>query len=91
MSLPDLRTLNDLLLFPNSRERVREVIDQFDRIGIAFSGAEDIMLVDLAVKARKDVCVYPGYRASVSGNPIVSGARNATMGSRLKFFFSRSR
>lgn len=58
MSLPDLRTLNDLLLSRTPRERVREVIDQFDRIGIAFSGAEDIMLVDLAVKARKDVCVF---------------------------------
>ncbi|MGY6275120.1 phosphoadenylyl-sulfate reductase [Methylomonas sp. MgM2] len=33
-------------------------LDLFDNIAIAFSGAEDVVLIDMAVKIRKDVSVF---------------------------------
>lgn len=33
-------------------------LDRHDNIGISFSGAEDVVLVDMAVKIRKDVQVF---------------------------------
>lgn len=40
------------------REVVRKAVALFDRIAVSFSGAEDVVLVDLAVKARRDIAVF---------------------------------
>ncbi len=37
---------------------VRFALKQFDNIAISFSGAEDVVLIDMAVKAKKDVKVF---------------------------------
>ena len=31
---------------------------EFDNIAISFSGAEDVVLIDMAVKAKKDIQVF---------------------------------
>lgn len=58
MPLAEICSLNSQFAQQTPRERVRDAIARFERIGVAFSGAEDIMLVDLAVKARKEVCIF---------------------------------
>lgn len=37
---------------------LRHALEHFDNIAISFSGAEDVVLVDMAVKIRKDVKVF---------------------------------
>ncbi|RDL43931.1 phosphoadenylyl-sulfate reductase [Marinomonas piezotolerans] len=37
---------------------IHSALEQFDNIAISFSGAEDVVLIDMAVKAKKDVSVF---------------------------------
>lgn len=37
---------------------VRHALEHFDNVAISFSGAEDVVLVDLALRIRKDVQVF---------------------------------
>lgn len=45
----DLKTPQDIL---------RHALDHYDNIAISFSGAEDVVLIDMAVKIRKDIRVF---------------------------------
>lgn len=40
------------------QDTLRLALENFDNIAISFSGAEDVVLVDMAVKIRKDVPVF---------------------------------
>lgn len=40
------------------RDTLRLALENFDNIAISFSGAEDVVLIDMAVKFRKDVPVF---------------------------------
>jgi phosphoadenosine phosphosulfate reductase len=60
MSIPD-STIDRLAieLANSSPEQIlRYALEHFDRIGISFSGAEDVVLVDMAVGIREDVQVF---------------------------------
>ncbi|MAF17412.1 MAG: phosphoadenylyl-sulfate reductase [Marinomonas sp.] len=37
---------------------IHSALKEFDNIAISFSGAEDVVLIDMAVKAKKDVSVF---------------------------------
>jgi len=40
------------------KQIIKHALDQFDNIAISFSGAEDVVLIDLALKAKKDIKVF---------------------------------
>ena len=40
------------------KQRIKYALDTFDNIAISFSGAEDVILIDLALKAKKDIQVF---------------------------------
>ncbi len=40
------------------KDLIRYALEQFDRIAVSFSGAEDVVLVDMAVKIRKNVEIF---------------------------------
>lgn len=40
------------------QEILRYALEQFNRIAISFSGAEDVILIDMALKIRKDIDVF---------------------------------
>lgn len=42
----------------NPQEILRFALEQFDNLAISFSGAEDVVLVDMAVKIKPDVNVF---------------------------------
>lgn len=42
----------------NPQKILRFALQQFDNIAISFSGAEDVVLIDMAVKMKKDVRVF---------------------------------
>lgn len=42
----------------NPRKILRMALESFDNIAISFSGAEDIVLIDMAVNIRKDIQVF---------------------------------
>jgi len=49
------------------REIINFALEQFNDIGISFSGAEDVVLIDMATKVAKktgqnSTGFYPGYR-----------------------------
>mgnify|MGYP000144429816 CR=1 FL=1 len=41
-----------------AKKIIRSALDSFDNIAISFSGAEDVVLIDLAVKAKKNIHVF---------------------------------
>lgn len=55
---PEISTLQSQLKDQNPRKIIRTALEQFDSIAIAFSGAEDVVLIDLAVNIRRDVQVF---------------------------------
>ena len=40
------------------KQIIKYALDKFDNIAISFSGAEDVVLIDLALKAKKDIQVF---------------------------------
>lgn len=42
----------------NPRTILKAALAQFDNIAISFSGAEDVVLIDMAVKLKKDIQVF---------------------------------
>ncbi len=54
----DISTLQKQLQGQNPRKIFKAALEQFDNIAIAFSGAEDVVLIDLAVNIRKDIQVF---------------------------------
>ncbi|MCI0655164.1 MAG: phosphoadenylyl-sulfate reductase [Methylococcaceae bacterium] len=59
MELPELAAMLALeLAGKNPRVILKTAIGQFDNIALSFSGAEDVVLVDMALKIRKDLEIF---------------------------------
>lgn len=59
MNTVDITPLQaQLLNQKNPRVILRAALEQFDNIAISFSGAEDVVLIDLALSMRKDIQVF---------------------------------
>ena len=56
-SIP-IDTLQQQLKAKNPRRILKAALENFDNIAIAFSGAEDVVLIDLAVAIRKDIQIF---------------------------------
>jgi len=54
----DLPTIQAELLNKKPRGILKVALESFDNIAISFSGAEDVVLIDLALKIRKDIQVF---------------------------------
>ncbi len=58
MSTFDLATMQTELSGKNPRKILKAALESFDNIAISFSGAEDVVLIDLALAIRKDIQVF---------------------------------
>jgi len=58
MSTPDFAALNEELTGKRPKDIIKYALEQHESIGVSFSGAEDVVLVDMAVKLRKDVDIF---------------------------------
>lgn len=54
----DINALNAELAEKSPQEIISEALDRFDNIAISFSGAEDVVLVDMAAKSGKPFRVF---------------------------------
>jgi phosphoadenosine phosphosulfate reductase len=53
-----INALNEELATKSPQEIINEALDRFDNIAISFSGAEDVVLVDMAAKSGKPFRVF---------------------------------
>ncbi|TNC90526.1 MAG: phosphoadenylyl-sulfate reductase [Thalassolituus sp.] len=58
MTSVDFEALNGQLAEKRPKDIIRHALEQHDKIGVSFSGAEDVVLIDMAVKLRKDVDIF---------------------------------
>jgi phosphoadenosine phosphosulfate reductase len=58
MTLFDIEQLQADLAGKNPRTILKKAFELFDNIAISFSGAEDIVLIDMALTIRKDLQVF---------------------------------
>ena len=42
----------------NPRKILRYALENYDKVAISFSGAEDVILIDMALKIRKDIQIF---------------------------------
>lgn len=54
----DIQTIATELQNKNPRTILKAALESFDNIAISFSGAEDVVLIDLALNIRKDIQVF---------------------------------
>ena len=57
-TISDINSLQTELKDKNPRKILRTALESFDKIAISFSGAEDVVLIDLAINIRKDIQVF---------------------------------
>jgi len=58
MNTLDLSNLQTELTGKNPRVILKKALALFDNIAISFSGSEDVVLIDMAVRIRKDIPVF---------------------------------
>jgi len=58
MTTFDIEQLQTELDHKNPRIILRKALELFDNIAISFSGAEDVVLIDMALSIRKDIRVF---------------------------------
>lgn len=58
MTAFDLDSLQHDLQGKNPRTILKSALAEFDRIAISFSGAEDVVLIDMAVQIKPDIQVF---------------------------------
>jgi phosphoadenosine phosphosulfate reductase len=58
MTAFDIQLLQTELQGKNPRIILKKALELFDNIAISFSGAEDVVLIDMAVKIKKDIQVF---------------------------------
>lgn len=58
MATFDIRQLQTDLADKKPRIILKKALELFDNIAIAFSGAEDVALIEMAVNIRKDIQVF---------------------------------
>jgi len=54
----DIQSLQTELQNKKPRSILKTALENFDNIAISFSGAEDVVLIDMAVNIRKDIKVF---------------------------------
>ena len=54
----EIEQLNQSLADKRPKDVVRQALESHDAIAVSFSGAEDVVLIDMAVKVRPDVDVF---------------------------------
>lgn len=54
----EVEALDKELSDKQPKQIIKHALDQFDNIAISFSGAEDVVLIDLALKAKKNIQVF---------------------------------
>jgi len=54
----DIQTIQTELQNKKPRSILKAALENFDNIAISFSGAEDVVLIDLALNIRKDIQVF---------------------------------
>ncbi|PKM13775.1 MAG: phosphoadenylyl-sulfate reductase [Gammaproteobacteria bacterium HGW-Gammaproteobacteria-3] len=54
----DIKQLQTELQQKNPRRIIKTALEHFDNIAISFSGAEDVVLIDMAVQIDKDIQVF---------------------------------
>ncbi|MFU8790438.1 MAG: phosphoadenosine phosphosulfate reductase family protein, partial [Methylobacter sp.] len=54
----DIDALQSELAQKNPRVILKKALEQFDNIALSFSGAEDVVLIDMALAIRKDIAVF---------------------------------
>jgi len=42
----------------NPRKILRHALENYDQVAISFSGAEDVVLIDMALKIRQDIQIF---------------------------------
>ena len=58
LSLKDIETLNRNLQGSEPKDILATLLREIPNYGISFSGAEDVVLIDLASKLQKDIAVF---------------------------------
>ena len=58
MTAFDITELQSELKQKNPRRILKAALERFDNIAISFSGAEDVVLIDMAVQIRKDIRIF---------------------------------
>ena len=58
MATFDIQQLQTDLTHKNPRIILKKALELFDNIAISFSGAEDVVLIDMAVNIKKDIQVF---------------------------------
>jgi len=54
----DLEAFNQAFADKRPKDIIKQAIEQHDNIAVSFSGAEDVVLIDMAVKVKKDIKVF---------------------------------
>ncbi len=54
----EIESLKTELAGKNPRVILKSALERFENIAVSFSGAEDVVLVDLAAKLRPGICVF---------------------------------
>jgi phosphoadenosine phosphosulfate reductase len=54
----DLEAFNQAFADKRPKDIIKQAIEQHDNIAVSFSGAEDVVLIDMAVKIKKDIKVF---------------------------------
>ncbi|MEH6344510.1 MAG: phosphoadenylyl-sulfate reductase [Bermanella sp.] len=54
----EISAINEELANKQPKQIIKYALEKFDNIAISFSGAEDVVLIDLALKANKDIQVF---------------------------------
>jgi len=57
-SLPNIIDIDTQLATQSPQEILRYALETFNNIAISFSGAEDVVLIDMAIKIRPDLQVF---------------------------------
>lgn len=58
MNAFNIHSLQTELQHKKPRRILKAALENFDNIAISFSGAEDVVIIDMAVKIRKDITVF---------------------------------
>lgn len=58
MTSLNIQSLQSELADKNPRTILKKALEQFDNIAISFSGAEDVVLIDMALKISKNISVF---------------------------------
>ena len=54
----DTEAFNQEFADKRPKDIIKQAIEQHDNIAVSFSGAEDVVLIDMAVKIKKDIKVF---------------------------------